>query len=116
MKESYEEQLAIDFGHKPYAGSSNVPGVAWVRGDAGQPLSSEIKNPVCRLFTDKGKATSFSPTWQGEDGHVRTDTAESQNLGMCRSFKRENREILATSIGEGIINHSGQSFGSGVAF
>jgi hypothetical protein len=24
MKESYEEQLAIDFGHKPYAGSGDI--------------------------------------------------------------------------------------------
>jgi hypothetical protein len=28
MKESYKEQLAIDFGHKPYAGSGDAPGVA----------------------------------------------------------------------------------------
>jgi hypothetical protein len=28
MKESYEEQLAIDFGHNPYAGSGDAPGVA----------------------------------------------------------------------------------------
>ena len=26
MKESYEEQLAIDFGHNPYAGSGDAPG------------------------------------------------------------------------------------------
>lgn len=43
MKESYKEQLAIDFGHKPYAGSGDAPGVAWVSGDAGQPLSSEMR-------------------------------------------------------------------------
>ena len=69
MKESYKEQLAIDFGHKPYAGSGDAPGVAWVRGDAGQPLNSEIKIPVCRPCTDRGKATSSSPPRQGEDGH-----------------------------------------------
>jgi len=28
MKLSYKEQLAIDFGHKPYAGSGDAPGVA----------------------------------------------------------------------------------------
>ena len=28
MKESYKEQLATDFGHKPYAGSGDAPGVA----------------------------------------------------------------------------------------
>ena len=69
MKESYKEQPAIDFGHKPYAGSGDAPGVAWVRGDAGQPLSSEIKIPVCRPCTDRGKATSLSLPRQGEGGH-----------------------------------------------
>ena len=69
MKESYEEQLAIDFGHNPYAGSGDAPGVAWGSGDAGQPLSSEIKVPVCRPCPDKGKATPSSPPRQGEGGH-----------------------------------------------
>jgi hypothetical protein len=69
MKESYRENLASSSGHKPYAGSRNAPGVAWVRGDAGQPLSSEIKNSVCRPCPDKGKATSSSPPRQGEGGH-----------------------------------------------
>lgn len=69
MKESYRENLASSSGHKPYAGSGDAPGVAWVRGDAGQPLSSEIKVPVGRPCTDKGKATSSSPPRQGEDGH-----------------------------------------------
>jgi hypothetical protein len=69
MKESYRENLASSSGHKPYAGSGDAPGVAWVRGDAGQPSSSEIKVPVCRSCTDKGKATSSSPPRQGEDGH-----------------------------------------------
>jgi hypothetical protein len=51
------------------SGSGDAPGVAWVRGDAGQPSSSEIKIPVCRPCTDRGKATSSSPLRQGEDGH-----------------------------------------------
>ena len=69
MKESYRENLASYFGHEPYAGSSNVPGVAWASGDTGQPLSSEIEVSVCRPCPDKGKAKSFSPTRQGDDGH-----------------------------------------------
>lgn len=69
MKESYKENLASSFGHEPYAGSSNAPGVAWGSGDAGQPLSSEIKVPVCRPCTDKGKATSSSAPRQAEGGH-----------------------------------------------
>ena len=46
MKESYRENLASSSGHKPYAGSGDAPGVARVRGDAGEPLSSEINVPV----------------------------------------------------------------------
>ena len=49
MKESYREYLASRSGHEPYAGSSNVPGVAWGSGDAGQPLSSEIRIAVFRV-------------------------------------------------------------------
>jgi hypothetical protein len=69
MKESYRENLASSSGHEPYAGSGDAPGVAWVSGDAGQPLSSEIHIPVCRPCTDKGKATSSSAPRQGEGGH-----------------------------------------------
>jgi hypothetical protein len=69
MKETYRENLASHSGHEPYAGSSDVPGVAWASGDAGQPLSSEIRIPVCRPCTDKGKATSPSASRQGEGGH-----------------------------------------------
>lgn len=69
MKESYRENLASSSGHKPYAGSGDVPGVAWVRGDTGQPLSSEIHTSVCRPCSDKGKATSPPPPRQGEGGH-----------------------------------------------
>jgi hypothetical protein len=69
MKESYRENLASNSGHEPYTGSGNAPGVAWASGDAGQPLSSEIKVPVCRPCNDKGKATSSTPPRQGVDGH-----------------------------------------------
>jgi len=69
MKESYRENLASSSGHEPYAGSSNVPGVAWASGDAGQPSSSEIHTSVCRPCPDKGKATSSSAPRQGEGGH-----------------------------------------------
>ena len=64
-----QRKPSISSGHKPYAGSGDAPGVAWVRGDAGQPSSSEIQIPVCRPCTDKGKATSFPPPRQGEGGH-----------------------------------------------
>ena len=67
MKETYRESLASHSGHEPYAGSSNVSGVAWVSGDAGQPLSSEIEVPVYRPYTDKGKTTSLSLPRQDDD-------------------------------------------------
>ncbi len=42
MKESYREDLASHSGLEPYAGDGNIAGVASARGNAGQPLSSEI--------------------------------------------------------------------------
>ncbi len=76
MTESYRENLASSSGHKPYAGSSNVPGVAWGSGDAGQP--PELRNPCSRVPSpcpDKGKArrlkvcpvttTSLTCGWRG---------------------------------------------------
>jgi hypothetical protein len=42
MKESYRENLASCSGLEPYAGEGNLAGVASVRGNAGQPLSSAL--------------------------------------------------------------------------
>ena len=69
MKESYEENLASDFGPDPYAGGGNTPGVASARGNAGQPLSSEIITSVCRLCVVKGKAISLGALRQACGGH-----------------------------------------------
>ena len=93
MKESYREGLASRSGLEPYAGDGNVAGVASARGNAGQPLSSEIKLFVCRSCPDREKATSSMPL----HGKASTDAAESQNLCMRRHPKRENREILLVS-------------------
>ena len=93
MKESYREDLASRSGLEPYAGDGNIAGVASARGNAGQPLSSEIKSSVCRSCPDKEKATSSRPLF----GKAPTDAAESQNLCMRRHPKRENREILLVS-------------------
>ncbi len=89
MKESDREDLASSSGLEPYAGDGNIVGVASVRGDAGQPLSSEITHSVCRPCYDKGKATS-----RLSHGEITSDTAESKTLNMCQNSKRENREIL----------------------
>ncbi len=91
MKESYRENLASSSGLEPYAGSGNGVGVAWGKGGAGQPLNSEITHPACRSRTCG--TISVSP-YPSKGGEAALDTAESENLGMCRNSKRENREIL----------------------
>jgi hypothetical protein len=93
MKESYREDLASHSGLEPYAGDGNIAGVASARGNAGQPLSSEITIFACRPCPVRGKATSSMPLY----GEASTDAAESKNLCMCRHSKRENREILLVS-------------------
>ena len=95
MKESYREDVASSSGLEPYAGDGNVAGVASARGNAGQPLSSEIIPFVCRSSPDREKATSSPPLL----GEASTDTAESETLRMRRHPKRENREILWVSTG-----------------
>ncbi len=96
MKESYREDLASHSGLEPYAGDGDVAGVASVRGNAGQPLNSEIITSVCRSCPDLEKATSSMPLY----GEASADAAESVNLCMCRHPKRENREILLVSVGQ----------------
>ena len=96
MKESHREEVASHSGLEPYAGDGNVAGVASARGNAGQPLSSEIITSVCRSCPDLEKATSSTPLW----GEVSADAAESETLCMRRHPKRENREILWVSVGQ----------------
>jgi hypothetical protein len=93
MKESYREGLASYSGLEPYAGDGNIMGVASARGNAGQPLSSEIITFACRSCPVREKATSLVPLF----GEASTDAAESENLCMRRHSKRENREILLVS-------------------
>ena len=96
MKESHREEVASHSGLEPYAGDGNVAGVASARGNAGQPLSSEIITTVCRSCPDLEKATSSTPLL----GEVSADAAESKTLCMRRHPKRENREILLVSTGQ----------------
>ena len=95
MKESYRENLASYSGLEPYAGYGNMAGVASARGNAGQPLSSDITTSACRSCADREKATPSRP----QLGEASTDAAESENLCMRRHPKRENREILLVSKG-----------------
>ena len=67
MKESDREDLASSSGLEPYAGDGNIVGVASVRGDAGQPLSSDIIHSVCRPCYDKGKADLTPANWAIEN-------------------------------------------------
>ncbi len=93
MKESYREDLASCSGLEPYAGDGNIAGVASARGNAGQPLSSEIITFACRSCSDLEKAISSPPIF----GEAATDAAESENLCMRGHPKRENREIPSVS-------------------
>ena len=70
MKVSYEENLANYFGLQR-RGDSHTGIVLSVRakGNAGQPLSSDITPFVCRSCPDREKATSCEPPWQGAYGH-----------------------------------------------
>lgn len=104
MKESYREDIASSSGLKPYADGGNVVGVASERGDAGQPLSSDITTLVCRSCTDREKAISSAAHY----GKWQKDTAESKTLSMCQNSKRENREILLvwTAKERGCLLHS----------
>ncbi len=97
MRESYREDLAGHSGLDPYAGDGNIMGVASARGNAGQPLSSEILTFACRSYPVREKAISSMPLF----GEVSTDAAESENLRMRRHPKRENRESLLVSTGPG---------------
>ncbi len=89
MKESDREDLASSSGLEPYADGGNVVGVASGRGDAGQPLSSDINSFVCRSCSLVEKAKFTVPVI----GKRQWDTAESKNLSMRQNSKRENREI-----------------------
>ena len=70
MKVSYEENLANCFGHQRRGGlhAETVLSVR-AKGNAGQPLSSDITTFVCRSCPDREKATSCAPLWQGAYGH-----------------------------------------------
>jgi len=105
MKESYREDLASHSGLEPYAGDGNIAGVASVRGNAGQPLNSEIITFACRSCPDLEKATS----WQPLPGEAATDAAESENLCMRRHPKRENRESLLVSTWHGGMSPTGRN-------
>lgn len=94
MKESYEQELATQFGLQRRGGCGNVT-VLSVRGkgSAGQPLSSEITPFVCRSYVVLEKAIPQLALRLASSGHggVVDPVHAFQNL------KRENREVLSVS-------------------
>ena len=78
MKESDREDLASSSGLEPYAHGGDAVGVASGRGDAGQPLSSEIKAIACRSRSEMEKATLRPPSWAR-----RTQTRRSRRPCAC---------------------------------
>ncbi len=107
MKESYRENPASDSGLEPYAGDGDIAGVASARGNAGQPLSSEITTLACRSCPDLEKAISLVPLF----GEAPADAAESENLCMRGHSKRENREIPRVSNGLRQVGTAGKRLG-----
>jgi len=61
MKESYKEQLAIDFGHEPYAGSGNAPGVAssFAKATEGQ-VGEWRRRPAIELRNQSSRVPTLS--------------------------------------------------------
>ena len=79
MKVSYEEGLANHFGlqRRGESGDRSVLSVR-AKGNAGQPLSSEITTSVCRSCLDQEKATSLRPRLARP-----RRTRRSQRTGAC---------------------------------
>ena len=113
MKVSYEESLASYFGLQRRGGSGDRSVLSVrAKGNAGQPLSSDIKIPVCRPCTDKGKATSSSPPRQGEDGHggvvepVHVSKFQAREPGDPVNIRR-GREATPQPLTGRLVNVSG---------
>lgn len=95
MKESYEEDLANHFGLQRRGGCGNVSVLSVrAKGNAGQPVSSEITTFACRPRPDLGKATSLFPL-------LARKHRTRRSLRTCACVlnpERENREVLLVSI------------------
>ena len=108
MKESYREDIASRSGLNPYADGGNAVGVASVRGDAGQPLSSEIITLVCRSCNDMEKAISSV----AHDDKQQEDLVESKNLScediLCTGIGRSRKISAVSRNRHGRDNREGQ--------
>ena len=95
---SYEEDVAIHFGlqRRAFVGNGESLSVR-AEGNAGQLVSSDITKFVCRHCPDLGKATSIVPRMARDDRTRRS----LRTCCMRGNSKRENREILLVSAGQG---------------
>src|SRR6516225_321018 len=93
MQEPYKKGVALHLGPESCADGRKAVGEALTGGHAGQPSSSEITTPACRLGPDKGKATPGAAP-----SEPFPDVAESETLGMRGSSMRENRETFGTPV------------------
>ncbi len=104
MKESHREDLASHSGLEPYAGGGDIAGVASARGNAGQPLSSDITVSVCRSCPDVEKAISSLPLWRGSGGRggvcdpVHAWTSQAREPGDPIGFHFECRGITTAGV------------------
>ncbi len=90
MKVSHDERLAIDVGLQRRCGGGNDR-VLSVRGGGKRRPATELRNHHFRVPTLSGLGEGN--TGRPANGEGRSDTAESSNLCMRGSSKRENREI-----------------------
>ena len=88
MKESYREDVASHSGLEPYAGDGDVAGVASARGNAGQPLSSEISAFRVPILSCQGEGNIVAAdTWRGRGGRggvidpVHASTSQAREPG-----------------------------------
>jgi len=87
MKESYEEQLAIDFGHKPYAGRYALNGGAL----AGYRHRKHTY--LCMQSTPSEPSTETTIIRTGSDGRLRYTAGQRQEL--LEAFDRSGVSAMA---------------------
>ena len=96
MKESDREDQASHSGLDPNAAGGDIGGVASGRGDAGQPLSSEIKALVGRSRTDRGKWGQWS-NFDNSAGAWGAWNRGTHRRGSCRGQSAEHDLTTSTA-------------------
>ena len=100
MKESYRENPASCSGLGPYAGDGDIAGVASARGDAGQPLSSEIKVPCVDPVQAGRRQHRVRRQRRGAPGHggvadpVHVSKFQAREPGYPAGLRRTDRNSV----------------------